>query len=91
MTAAMTSAPLIPLSIIAETDEIILRFPSIRSMTASSAPGMICTRKPPAAATRLSFDTLTPSAHTVGVCSLDAKYSVISSPISPETMGETPL
>ena len=46
---------------------------------------------PPAARQVRSTSTSTPSATSVGVCSLTVKYEAISSAISPETICEMPI
>ena len=88
--AAMISSPSMPSAICFDTEPAIFTLVSSRSTSPSSQPGMSWTRYPPAAKHILSRSTRTPRAHTVGVCSLEAKYSVTSSAISPLTMGETP-
>ena len=72
-TRATISSPLTPSFISYDRDSMEAMFRSSAGTIPSSAPGRSCTRYPPAAMQRFSVSARTPSAQTVGVCSLAAK------------------
>ena len=78
-----------PCAIRVVTAGIAARALRVALIAGSSAPGSTCASTPPAARSP-SGSASTPSATTLGICSECARYSAMSSAISPECSGTTP-